>query len=427
MGLPILNQQSEWVEISKIIVKNQMQNRIHSPKKLSKLKHNLEINKVMSPLFVNHNYELISGYARLEVAKQMGLKKVPVIIVTHLSEVQQHMLSISDNQLVIDAKWNIPVLKIQLEEIKVEGLDLNLTGLSIPEIDFALHSSKENKNEEEPEIVDFIEENIPKRVKQGDTIQLEQHRIHCGNSIDEGSFKKVMGEKQATMVLTDPPYNLAAKSIGGKGKIKHQDFKMCAGKMSEDEVIEFFESFIVLLKKYSVNASLHYLFMDWRNIYTLSKAGKLYSELKNVCCWNKLTGGMPSVYRNQHELCFVFQNGLGKYINNIQMGKYGRNRSNVWDFKGVHITNPENKNDLKYHPTCKPVKMLKEIVLDASNPGDIVLDCFLGSGSTLLACEEVGRCCYGIEIEEKYCDVAIFRWEQMTGKKAVIINEGGNK
>lgn len=426
METEILKQKIEWVKASKIVVDAAKGTRIHSPQKLKKLVAIIRKSKLMMPLVINNDYTLISGYARLEVSKELGLEEVPVIRISHLTAEELKLFAIADNQLVIDAKWNIPVLKIQLEEIKVEGLDLNLTGLSIPEIDFALYTSKENKNEEEPEIVDFIEENIPKRVKTGQLWQLGAHYLYCGNCLEEESFIRLMGEKQATMVLTDPPYNLAAKSIGGKGKIKHQDFKMCAGKMSEDAVIEFFESFIVLLKKYSVNASLHYLFMDWRNVYTLSKAGKLYSELKNICVWNKLTGGMGSMYRSQHELCFVFQNGEGKYCNNVQLGKYGRNRSNLWNFKGVHVTNPENKDDLKYHPTCKPVKLMKEIVLDASNPGDIVLDCFLGAGSSLLSCEEVGRCCYGIEIEEKYCNVTIERWEQMTGKKAVLINKGGN-
>lgn len=232
-----------------------------------------------------------------------------------------------------------------------------------------------------------------------------------------------MSDNLATMVLCDPPFNLKiAGNVCGKGKIKHEEFKMASGEMSEAEFIVFLKTFINHLISYSKDGALHYLFIDWRHSFELLTAGKAYSELKNICVWNKLVGGMGSLYRSQHELVFVFKNGTEKHINNVQLGKFGRNRTNVWDYKGVRVTNPENSGDLKFHPTCKPVSMLSEAILDASNPSDAVLDCFAGSGSTLLACEKTDRVCYAMEIEPHYCDVVIHRWEAMSGNKAEFLS-----
>lgn len=411
-----------WVEVSSL--KEPIQKtRKHSVAKLKKMENCIRNSKVMIPLVVDKNLTIVSGNARFEVAKRLQLKQIPVVRVENLSEAELSALSIADNALTLDAEWDYPNLKIKLEEIKQTELDFNLTCIELPEIDFILHGQKEQKEEVEND--DFVEKNVPQRVKSGDLWQLGKHFLFCGNALIEKSYQTLMQGKLATSIISDYPYNLSSKAIGGKGKIKHPDFQMAAGEMNESEFIDFLKNAIELNIKYSAQNSLHYIFMDWRHSYEILTAGKLYPKFKNLCVWNKMCGGMGSLYRSQHELVFVFQNGIGKYINNVELGKHGRNRTNVWDFKGVHVTNPENKDDLKFHPTVKPVKMLKEIVLDCTNRGDIVLDSFVGSGSTILACEETDRCCYAMELEPHYCDIAIYRWENLTKKKATKIEIKG--
>ena len=232
-----------------------------------------------------------------------------------------------------------------------------------------------------------------------------------------------MGNNRAQMILTDPPYNVRVKDIGSSGKIKHDEFAMASGEMSSDEFITFLNTFMKHAKEYSIDGSLHYLFMDWRHGIEIGLAAStVYEELKNICVWVKNNGGMGSLYRSQHELCFIYKNGKGPHTNNINLGAHGRYRTNVWEYAGANGS-ADGKENLKLHPTVKPVAMLKDAILDVTKRGDIVLDCFLGSGSTLIACEQTGRTCYGIEIEPKYCDVTIKRYEELTGEKAIKIGE----
>ena len=172
-----------------------------------------------------------------------------------------------------------------------------------------------------------------------------------------------------------------------------------------------------------MNGALHYLFMDWKHVGEITTAGaSVYDDFKNICVWNKTNGGMGSLYRSKHELCFIYKSGTAPHINNIELGAHGRYRTNVWDYAGANAFGA-GKDDLKLHPTVKPVSMLRDAILDVTRRGDIVLDCFLGSGSTLIACEQTGRVCRGIELEEKYCDVTIKRFETLTGTKAEKIGE----
>lgn len=234
------------------------------------------------------------------------------------------------------------------------------------------------------------------------------------------------------MIFTDPPYNVKINNIVNSGKVKHQEFKMASGEMNEKEFIDFLTSVFNNLVLFSKNGSIHYQCMDWKHIYEIITAGRnSYTELKNLCIWNKDNGGMGTFYRSKHELIFVFKNGTEKHINNFELGQNGRYRTNVWDYAGVNsFTNRErigNKSighsDLEYHPTVKPVTMVADAILDCSNANDIILDAFGGSGTTMIACEQMKRKGYLIELDPKYCQVIIDRMKSLD--PTLIIKKNG--
>jgi DNA modification methylase len=232
----------------------------------------------------------------------------------------------------------------------------------------------------------------------------------------------------ADVIFTDPPYNVPIEGhVGGLGSIHHREFAMAAGEMSAPEFTQFLIKIFLFLVKFSSDGSLHYLCIDWRHLGELLAAGaKAYTELKNLAVWIKDKPGMGSLYRSQHELIFVYKNGRGSHRNNIQLGQFGRNRSNCWHYPGANSfsRNGDEGNLLALHPTVKPVAMIADAILDCTARGDIVLDAFLGSGSTLIAAERVGRRCYGIEIDPLYVDTIVRRWESLTGRLAVHQSTG---
>lgn len=413
-------QQVSWIEVEKLQA-NPKELRFHKPKKVERLAKSIKTTGILIPIVVSNGI-IVAGNARFMAVKLLGLKQVPVIDASNLTEEQLRAYAIADNKFTIDAEWNLPMLQIELADLRAINFDFELTNFEIPEIDCIIQDvASKDENEAEELVVDEL--NIEKKVKSGDLYQLGKHRLFCGDALLDESYKLLMGTSLAAMVLCDPPFNVKISGhVCGNGKIQHEEFAMASGEMTSEEFTKFLRTTFENLKAYSADNSLHYHFMDWRHIPEISDAGRCYAELKNLCIWNKMVGGQGSHYRSQHELVFVFKNGTGKYINNIQLGKFGRYRTNVWDYKGVHVSNPENKDDLKFHPTVKPIILLGDAILDASNPGDTVLDCFLGSGSTLLACEKVDRVCYAMELEPHYCDVAIHRWEALTGEKAVFMS-----
>lgn len=232
-----------------------------------------------------------------------------------------------------------------------------------------------------------------------------------------------MGKRRAHLIFVDPPYNIKIdQNVCGKGSIRHREFAMASGEMSEEEFIAFLSNALRLLSRYSVSGSVHFICMDWKHMGELLAAGKrIYSALLNVCIWIKDNGGMGSFYRSQHELVFVFRQGKDPHRNNIQLGRFGRNRTNVWKYPGINTLSKQGEegNLLALHPTVKPVALVADAILDCSARGEIVLDSFLGSGTTLMAAERVGRVCYGMEIDPLYIDVAIHRWQRLTGNRAI--------
>ena len=397
--------------------------RTHSKKQISQIARSIKDLGFNNPILIDENNVVIAGHGRLLAAKELGIKEVPTICLAHLSEAEIKTYILADNKLAANAGWDQEILKIELQNIMALEIDfdLTLTGFDTPEIDIILNGVGENK-ENDP-LDNIPDENlIPKQVKFGDLWRLGNHYMYCGDSLKSESFDNLLGEQKADLVFIDSPYNVPVDGhICGSGKTKHTEFAYASGEMSEQQFIEFLKTVFELLKKYSRAGSIHYACMDWRHVSEISAAGKqVYSELKNICVWNKQLAGMGSLYRSQHELIFVFKNGNVPHINNIELGKHGRYRSNIWDYPGVHVSN-NHRDELKFHPTVKPLQMIADAIIDCSKQGDIVLDCFAGSGSTLLAAERVKRKAYIIEYEPKYCDVTIYRFEKMTGIKAELV------
>ncbi|MEZ5813639.1 MAG: DNA methyltransferase [Alphaproteobacteria bacterium] len=403
--------------------------RVHSPQQVKQIATSIDKFGFLVPVLIDSSNQIIAGHGRIMAANKLKMRDVPCIRIEHLTEAQKRAYIIADNKLTENASWNQEILALELKELSELDLDfsLDITGFHVNEIDLLIEGIDKDASddEEEDEIIDIPVG--PPISKAGDIWQLGKHRIYCGNSLEEQGFQELLANKKATMVITDPPYNVPIDGhVCGKGSAKHNEFVMASGEMSQAEFTRFLQSSFEFLRKYSTEGSIHYIFMDWRHMQEILTAGTKYHELKNLCVWVKDNGGMGTFYRSRHELVFVFKNGSAPHINNFELGQHGRYRSNVWEYAGINSVKARNEhgeNLLDLHPTVKPINLLEDAIRDCSKRNDIVLDPFLGSGSTLLACEKSGRKCYSIEIEPKFVDVCIRRWEKQTGKKAEKISE----
>ena len=402
--------------------------KIHKSKQIQQIVNSISEFNFNNPILIDENNIIIAGHGRLIAANHLNMQQVPVIKLTHLSDAQKKAYRIADNKLTENGEWDFDLLKLEFEDLNSLELDFNLdiTGFDTADIDIMLDESLRNKQvklDEKANTVPFIPENeIVSRL--GDVWQLGKHRIICGNALEKESYSSLFQDQKASMVFTDPPYNVKVDGhICGLGKIKHKEFSMASGEMSEEEFQKFLATSFNLLKEFSTDGSLHYVCMDWRHIKEIINAGSIYDEFKNLCVWNKDNGGMGSLYRSKHELIFIFKNGKKSHTNNIELGSHGRYRTNIWDYPGANSFGSD-KNNLKFHPTVKPVEMVKDAILDVTNRGDIVLDAFLGSGTTLIAAEKCGRICYGIELEPLYIDTTICRWESLTEASAINLSSG---
>ena len=343
--------------------------RTHSAKQIQEIANSIEEYGFTNPILIDGNHRVLAGVARLKAAKLLSLEKVPVVILSHLTAAQRQAYILADNKLAEKAGWDFDTLKLEFEDIlKLDtNFDLGLTGFDKPEIDFIIHCEPFERDEKLPaSIKDIVKE---PRVKKGDLWQIHDHRLLCGDSLDETSFQALMGDDRASMVFTDPPYNVPISGhVGNKGNIQHDEFAFASGEMSDTEYLSFLDTSLSLATKYSREGSLHYVCIDWRHVNDLLNVGKdIYHELKNICVWNKQTAGMGSLYRSQHEFVCVFKKDDASHLNNVQLGKHGRYRTNVWDYPGVHATS-HRKADLKFHPTVKPMIMISDAIMDCTNP-----------------------------------------------------------
>jgi DNA modification methylase len=404
------------------IKNNPCNSRTHSKRQIRQIADSITEFGFTNPVLLDRSNTVIAGHGRVAAGKLLGMSEVPTIRLENLSPDQARAYVIADNRLAEKAGWDTSILAIELQNLLTidSNFDVTITGFEIPEIDMLLTAPDSKPDPDD----DFeVTEMLGAVTRPGDVWQLGRHRVICGNSIEEDSFSILFGRKRAAVVFADPPYNVEIEgNVSGNGSVRHREFKMASGEMSELEFVSFLTSSLRLLARYSVSGSVHFLCMDWRHMGELLSAGQeVYDSLLNVCVWVKNNGGMGSLYRSRHELVFVFRNGKTQHRNNVQLGRYGRNRTNVWDYPGISTLSKvgDEGNLLALHPTVKPVALVADAVLDCSARGDVVLDAFLGSGSTLIAAERTGRYCYGIELDAVYVDTAIKRWQRYTGDHAV--------
>jgi DNA modification methylase len=421
---PSIPRNLEYVDIDD--VKPSSRNaRTHSRKQVQQIAKSIQQFGFNNPILVDDGLEVIAGHGRLQAAKQLRLSEVPVLRLTHMSDAEKRAYVLADNKLALNAGWDTELLALELSELADIApeidLDLEVTGFETGEIDVLLtdhEATAPSSNEEDqvPKTSDIVV------TRSGDIWHLGRHRLLCGDARDAGSMAGLFEEQRAAMVLTDPPYNVRVQGhVGGRGKTKHPEFAFASGEMSNEEFERFLHESLAVMAKSTEDGTLLYLFMDWRHIETLLSAGRnLGLVLKNICVWNKTTPGQGSFYRSAHELVALFLKPGAAPTNNVQLGAFGRNRSNVWTFPGVNTFQAGAGGELSLHPTVKPVVLVAEAIKDASKRGEIILDPFLGSGTTLLAAEKVGRRCFGVEYEPRYIDVAIRRWQQATGKDAML-------
>ncbi len=400
--------------------------RLHSKKQIEQIACSMEAFGFNVPILVGRNGKVIAGHGRLAAARLRGIRRVPTICLEHLTEAQIRAFMIADNRLTENATWDDRLLAKQFKALSEVELDFRLeaTGFEMGEIDVMIEglapapAGKEDPADSLPAMESAV------RVTQvGDRWQLGRNRLVCGDALEERNYSALMEGRRAAAVFTDPPYNDPIDGyVTGFGKVHHAEFAMASGEMSEAEFTEFLSKAFSNLVNSSDAGALHFICIDWRHMKELlAAANRVYGEFKNLCVWVKDTGGQGSLYRSQHELVFVFKNGKGKHRNNIQLGQYGRYRTNVWQYPRVNsFARPTDEGDLAaLHPTVKPVALVADAIMDCTARGEIVLDCFLGSGTTLIAAERTGRVCYGIELDPIYVDVAIRRWQTFTGHTAI--------
>jgi DNA modification methylase len=399
--------------------------RLHSKKQIQQIANSIEAFGFNVPILIDRDGKVIAGHGRLLACRKLGWTEVPTLCLDHLSPAQARAFMIADNRLTEVATWDDKLLGEQLKDLSLLGLDfsLELTGFEMGEIDLRIASLKDAPDPvQDP--ADAVPE-LPARPplsEFGDLWLLGRHRVLCGNALDRDSFAGLMDDEPAAMVFSDPPYNVPIDGhASGLGAIHHRPFPMASGEMDKAAFTTFLNQACRNLAAFSADGSIHFICMDWRHLdELLAAAREAYAELKNLCVWVKDNGGVGSLYRSQHELVFVFKHGRNGHRNNVQLGQFGRNRSNVWRYPGVNsfARCGEEGNLLALHPTVKPVAMVADAILDCSARGDIVLDAFLGSGTTVIAAERTGRRCFGLELDPAYVDTVIRRWQAQTGGSA---------
>ncbi len=401
--------------------------RTHSDKQISQIAASIGKFGFNNPVLVDGDNRIVAGHGRVEAARRLGLEHIPTIRLDHLSDAERRAYVIADNRLAELASWDRDILKIELQGLADLdlGFDLEITGFDTAELDFLLDDTK---GPADPDPADEIPpaEPGPSITQAGDTWLMGDHRLMCGDARDASAIQQLMAGETARMVFTDPPYNVKIDGhVGGAGKTKHREFAMAAGEMSQDQFTRFLTEVLGPMAGASCNGAIHFVCMDWRHMAELLAAGNaVYEEFKNLIVWAKTNGGMGTFYRSRHELIFIFKKGRAAHINTFGLGETGRYRTNVWDYPGINTFRNGRDDELAMHPTVKPVALVAGAIKDVSRRGDIVLDAFGGSGTTLIAAEKTGRKARLLELDPVYCDVICRRFEAYTGKPALRAEDG---
>ena len=384
----------------------------------------------LSVIVADENNIIRAGAARLAAAKQYGMQAVPVMRTGNLSEAKLRAFQLNDNKLAELAKWNSAALTLELGELsnllvlEEPGLTIEITGFETPELD-QLILDHENQTVDPADTLSDLDPDEIAVSQRGDLWRLGDHRIVCGDGRDKTALEPLMGPDRADVAVLDLPYNLHVRGIGGRGRVKHKEFAMASGEMNSSQFESFLQKSFRAAAEFSRNGALHYAFMDWRHLKELIGAGNsAYGAFINMAVWVKNSPGQGSLYRSQHEHIGIFRVGDAAHLNNIQLGRFGRSRTDVWHYPGVNSFGPGRMENLRNHPTVKPVALVCDILRDCTKRNDIVLDTFCGSGTTILAAERLGRRARAVEIEPRFVDVTIKRFQSFSGKDAIHVKTG---
>lgn len=402
--------------------------RTHSKRQVRQIADSIAAFGFTNPVLIDEDNRLIAGHGRLDAARRLGHETIPAIRLRHLSEAQKRARALANNKIAANAGWDIELLAQELTFLCEAEFDIDVavTGFAPAEIDLVIEEARGKEADDRADTVPPVPQDGTTCVRHGDLWQLGTHRLMCGDATDRDDVRRLMEKSKARLVFIDPPYNVPIDGhVCGSGAIRHREFAMASGEMSAAVFTAFLETAFRNLAAVSTDGSIHFICMDWRHAYDLLSAARdVYSELQNLCIWNKTNGGMGSLYRSKHELVFVFKNGSAPHLNNVELGRHGRYRTNVWDYAGINTFGAERLADLAMHPTVKPVAMVAEAMLDCSRRGDVVLDSFAGSGTTIIAAERIGRRARALELDSRYVETAIRRWEQFTGETAIHVGTG---
>lgn len=373
---------------------------------------------LVAPLLIDGTDQLIAGHVVRDAAMALGIPQVPCVVADHLTEDEGRLLALALNRIGETGEWDIELLRIEMVELSKLSLDLSISGFTMPELDIILGDDTGSEAEQEELEPDVKLEPVSKT---GDLWLLGDHRLLCGDSLEEASYTQLMNGKLAHVVISDPPYNCKIEGfVGGLGKHKHGDFAMAVGEMSDDAFTTFLKIYLAHCKAHTKAGAVVFACMDWRQIEFLLIAGRHTGLTRiNMVVWNKGSGSMGSLYRSAYELIAVFCNGKSPATNNVELGKHGRDRMNVWNYAGANRAGSSAAAALAGHPTPKPVELIADALLDVTKRGDIVLDPFVGSGTTIVAAEKAGRVAYGIELDPRYVDLSVRRWQRLTGGQAM--------
>jgi len=371
--------------------------RRHGSKQIAKLSSSIRNFGFNGAIVIDENNVILAGHARHEAALRLGLEQVPCLRLRHLSPDQKKAFTIADNKMSDLSSFDDEVLRSVMKELAQVDFDMELTGFDTAEIDFLVDGLAAETSPDPADSFALPDPNLRPVSRIGDLWLLDRHRLLCGSALDPTAYERLLPEDRAQLIFTDPPYNVPIQGhVSGLGRVRHREFPMASGEMSDGEFQAFLVTAMNQLKYFSTDGSIHYMCMDWRHVRIVLEAGEsIYTELKNVCVWNKTNAGMGSLYRSKHEFVVVFKNGTARHQNNVELGMNGRYRTNVWDYPGVNAFGATRDADLAEHPTVKPVALVADAIRDCSKRGAIVLDPFAGSGVTILAAERTALCRHG--------------------------------
>jgi hypothetical protein len=396
--------------------------RKHSRQQIRAIAASIQEFGFAAPVLIGKDNEIIAGHARTEAAKFLKLTQIPVVRLSHLTDAQVTAYRLADNQLGARSTFDDKMVALQLKELSELAIEFNMEaiGFELPDLDFRIASLDDANTTDRAD--EFAPTSGSPVSTLGDVWLLDDHRLLCGDALDETAYITLMGGNKASASFIDAPYNVRVNGhVGGRGRIRHREFAMGSGEMSKPQFTDFLTIGLKAICAHTIPGAVVFSCIDWRSIVEMDTAGKAANcDLLNLCIWSKSNAGLGSIYRSQHELIFVFRTSGAPHRNNIELGRHGRNRSNIWNYPSANaFARKGAENLLALHPTSKPIAMVADAIMDVTARGDIVLDNFVGAGTTILAAEKIGRRGYGIEIDPQYCGTAIERWQRFTGRQAV--------